>query len=155
MFTKSLQKKTKSVWWSPVRPLYTKGTSPFVPPIPILQSLHVRNTKAPLEKNATDVVWPIQLAQKLLARGHSLFKVWEKYDTLLPDGYFASYGNCILDLFSRSIMSLQLWSEWTCLPTVKMSITQMFQFISTAVRTDYWNFVWIINQSIIIAGHTT
>ena len=49
-------------------------------------------------------------------------------------------------------MSLQLWSEWTCLPTVKMSITQMFQFISTAVRTDYWNFVWIINQSIIIAG---
>jgi hypothetical protein len=50
-------------------------TSPFVQSTPILQSLRIHNTMPPLEKNATDMVWPIELDQKLLARGHSLLQV--------------------------------------------------------------------------------
>ena len=42
---------------------------------PILQILYIHNTMAPLEKNATDMVWPIELTHKLLARSHSLFQV--------------------------------------------------------------------------------
>jgi hypothetical protein len=75
------------------------------------------------------MVWAIVTAQELLARGHSLFQVREKYDTLLPNSYFASYGNCIPDLFSRSVMSREVGASGY-LSAVEMCFTQTFQFIS-------------------------
>jgi hypothetical protein len=40
-----------------------------------LNTLPIHNTIAPLEETATDMVWPIEFAYKLLTRIHSLLQV--------------------------------------------------------------------------------
>jgi hypothetical protein len=50
------------------------------------------------------------ICHEFLTGGHNLFQVREKHPTLLLDSYFESYGNCILNLFPRSVMSLEVYS---------------------------------------------